>query len=84
MGVTVREEVKNKFGIEVSISYCRRAKKYVFTLVEGTIINNYAKLWSYGENIRRSNPSSIVKPSIDAICNVPIIKAYFSLKHIRV
>ncbi|CAI9270917.1 unnamed protein product [Lactuca saligna] len=48
-------------GIVVSMSQCRRAKKYALSLVEGTIAENYARIWSYGEEIKRLNPGSNVK-----------------------
>ncbi|CAI9299767.1 unnamed protein product [Lactuca saligna] len=48
----LREEVKIKFGIEVSMGQCRRAKQYAMSLIKGTIVENYAKLWSYGEEIK--------------------------------
>ncbi|XP_023743563.2 uncharacterized protein LOC111891725 [Lactuca sativa] len=63
----LREEVKTNFGINVSMSRCRRAKKYALSLVEGTIAENYARLWSYGEEIRRSNPGSTVKICVDSM-----------------
>ncbi|XP_052624932.1 uncharacterized protein LOC128132415 [Lactuca sativa] len=71
----LREEVKTDFGINVSMSQCRRAKKYALSLVEGTIAENYARLWSYGEEIRRSNPGSTVKICVDSM---PDGKNYFS------
>ncbi|CAI9286726.1 unnamed protein product [Lactuca saligna] len=71
----LREEVKTDFGINVSMSQCRRAKKYALSLVEGTITENYAKLWSYGEEIRRSNPGSTVKICVDSMSDG---KNYFS------
>ncbi|XP_023742979.3 uncharacterized protein LOC111891128 [Lactuca sativa] len=54
---------------------CRRAKKYAIELIEGTLVEHYAKSWSYGEEIRRSNPGSTVK--IDVI-SMPDGKNYFS------
>nr|KAJ0199881.1 hypothetical protein LSAT_V11C600308540 [Lactuca sativa] len=44
-----------------------RAKKHAMSLVEGTIMENYAKLWSYGEEIKRSNPGSTVKLSVNSM-----------------
>ncbi|CAI9295709.1 unnamed protein product [Lactuca saligna] len=40
----LKEEVKTKFGIEVSMGQCRRAKQYVMSLVECTIVENYAQM----------------------------------------
>ncbi|CAI9298960.1 unnamed protein product [Lactuca saligna] len=47
--------------------YPRRVKKYALTLAEGTIAENYARIWSYSEDIRRSNPGSTVKICVDAM-----------------
>ncbi|XP_052621081.1 uncharacterized protein LOC128126928 [Lactuca sativa] len=63
----LREEIKTDFRINVSMSQCRRAKKYALSLVEGTIAENYARLWSYGEEIRRSNLGSTVKICVDSM-----------------
>ncbi|XP_052622742.1 uncharacterized protein LOC128128018 [Lactuca sativa] len=61
------DEVKENFGIDVSMGQCRRAKKYAIELIEGTLVDHYAKLWSYGEEIRRSNPGSTVKINVNAM-----------------
>lgn len=71
----LREKVRKDFGIEVSMSLCRRAKKYALSLIEGTIVDHYAKLWSYGEDIRRSNPGSTMKMQVNSM---PDGKNYFS------
>ena len=71
----LKEEVKQKFGIDVSMGQCRRAKKYAIELIEGTLVEHYAKLWSYGEEIRRSNPGSTVKLDVNSM---PDGKTYFS------
>ena len=54
---------------------CRRARKHAIELIEGTLVDHYAKLWSYGEEIRRSNPRSTVKMDVN---NMPDGKTYFS------
>ncbi|XP_023754652.2 uncharacterized protein LOC111903098 [Lactuca sativa] len=71
----LREEVKQAFGIDVSMGQCRRAKKHAIELIEGTLVEHYSKLQSYGEEIRRSNPGSTVK--ID-VTTMPDGKNYFS------
>ncbi|XP_023749693.3 uncharacterized protein LOC111897972 [Lactuca sativa] len=69
------EEVKTTFGIVVSMSECKRAKKYALSLVEGTVAKNYARLWSYGEENKRSNPGSTIKIYVDTMLDG---KNYFS------
>ncbi|XP_023749225.1 uncharacterized protein LOC111897504 [Lactuca sativa] len=71
----LREEVKTTFGIVVSMSPCRRAKKYALSLFEGTVVENYARIWSYCKDIKRSNLGSTIKIYVDAM---PDGKNYFS------
>nr|KAJ0187771.1 hypothetical protein LSAT_V11C900490030 [Lactuca sativa] len=53
--------VITNFGIQVSMGKCRIAKKYELNLIEGSLVEHYAKLWSYGHEILRKNPRSTVK-----------------------
>ena len=50
-----------KFGIQVSMGKCMRAKKYALNLIEGILVEHYVKLWSYDHEILRTNPGSTVK-----------------------
>ena len=70
----LRLEVVKKFGIEVSLSQCRRAKKHALRIIEGTLVEHYAKLWSYGAELRRSNPGSTVQMDVNSM---PDGKNYF-------
>ncbi|CAI9295760.1 unnamed protein product [Lactuca saligna] len=75
MGVRkLRTAVSQKFGIHVSVGQCRRAKKYALQLIDGTLVEHYAKLWSYAEEIRRSNLGSTVKLDVN---HMPNRKNYF-------
>ena len=47
-----------KFGIEVSVGQRGRAKKHVLSPIEGSLIEHHARLWSYAEEIRRTNSGS--------------------------
>ncbi|CAI9290557.1 unnamed protein product [Lactuca saligna] len=71
----LRTTMSQKFGIHVSVGQCRRAKKYAHQLIDGTLVEHYAKLWSYAEEIRRSNPGSTVKLDVN---HMPDGKNYFS------
>ncbi|XP_023737242.2 uncharacterized protein LOC111885194 [Lactuca sativa] len=42
----------------------QRAKQYVMDIIEGALIDHYAKLWSYREEIRRSNPGSTMSMDV--------------------
>nr|KAJ0199436.1 hypothetical protein LSAT_V11C600338640 [Lactuca sativa] len=71
----LRLKVMAKFGIQVSMGQCRRAKKYTLKLVEGNLVEHYGKLWSYGHEILRTNPGSTVKLDME---DGPDGKKYFS------
>lgn len=71
----LRLEVIKKFGIDVSLSQCRRARQHAMSLIEGTLTEHYAKLWSYGAEITRTNPGSTVKVEVNPM---PDGKNYFS------
>nr|KAJ0191009.1 hypothetical protein LSAT_V11C800445800 [Lactuca sativa] len=71
----LRLKVMVKFGIQVSMVQCRRAKKYALKLVEGNLVEHYGKLWSYGHEILRINPGSTVKLDME---DGPDGKKYFS------
>ncbi|KAL7602969.1 hypothetical protein Lser_V15G16880 [Lactuca serriola] len=71
----LRLKVMAKFGIQVSMGQCRRAKKYALKLVEGNLVEHYGKLWSYGHEILRTNHGSTVKLDME---DGPDGKQYFS------
>ncbi|CAI9298295.1 unnamed protein product [Lactuca saligna] len=71
----LRAAVSQNFGILVSVGQCKRARKYALQLIDGTLVEHYAKLWSYAEEIRRLNPGSIVKLDVN---HMPHGKNYFS------
>lgn len=53
------EVIKN--GICVSLGKYKRAKKHALTIFKSNLIEHYAKLGSYKEDIKRTNPCSIIK-----------------------
>nr|KAJ0218340.1 hypothetical protein LSAT_V11C300124680 [Lactuca sativa] len=71
----LRVKVMAKFGIQVSMGQCRRAKKYALNLVEGSLIEHYGKLCSYGHDILRTNHGKTVKLDVE---DGPYGKKYFS------
>ncbi|KAL4570881.1 hypothetical protein LXL04_026545 [Taraxacum kok-saghyz] len=75
--------VSKKYNINVSFGLCRNAKKYALTLIEGNLVEHYAKLWDYGSEIRRSNPGAHVEISVQPTAdgnNVVFEKMYVSFK----
>ncbi|CAI9284255.1 unnamed protein product [Lactuca saligna] len=68
--------VKNGYDLWYEKSdHERNARKYAFQEIEGTLKEHYAKTWSYGEEIRRTNPGSTVKMDVDVM---PDGTTYFS------
>ncbi|CAI9266213.1 unnamed protein product [Lactuca saligna] len=63
----LKAKVSKKFNLIASVGQCRNARKYAFQEIEGTLKEHYAKTWSYGEEIRRTNPGSTVKMDVDVM-----------------
>lgn len=57
-------DIKVKFGCEVSIGQCRRAKKWAKELIEGKIVEHYGRIWDYAHELLRSNPGSTCKVGV--------------------
>ena len=49
----------------VHLSQCQRAKAKTLGEVEPALIEHFGKLWDYGKEIRRINPGSTVKISVE-------------------
>nr|KAJ0190407.1 hypothetical protein LSAT_V11C800391310 [Lactuca sativa] len=71
----LKAKVSKKFNLIASVGQYRNARKYAFQEIEGTLKEHYAKTWSYGEEIRRTNPGSTVKMDVDVM---PDGTTYFS------
>nr|KAJ0193556.1 hypothetical protein LSAT_V11C800421030 [Lactuca sativa] len=71
----LKAKVSKRFNLIASVGQCRNARKYAFHQIEGTLIEHYAKTWSYGEELKRTNPGSTVKMEVDVM---PDGETYFS------
>ncbi|XP_048138643.1 uncharacterized protein LOC115734876 isoform X2 [Rhodamnia argentea] len=65
------ELIKDQLGLNVSMNQCTKAKLLAFEVLMGNYKNEYAKLWDYAEELRATNPGSMVtlkveKPNIDS------------------
>nr|KAJ0219410.1 hypothetical protein LSAT_V11C300125710 [Lactuca sativa] len=61
-----KAKVSKRFNLIASVGQCRNARKYAFQQIEGTLIEHYAKTWSYGKELKRINPRSTV--NMEGIC----------------
>ncbi|CAI9287332.1 unnamed protein product [Lactuca saligna] len=61
----MQAKVSTTFNINVSEGQCRNAKKFALQEIEGSLIEHYGILWSYGHEILRTNPGSTVRMDVD-------------------
>ncbi|XP_052621668.1 uncharacterized protein LOC111893335 [Lactuca sativa] len=61
----MKAKVSTTFNINVSEGQCRNAKKFALQEIEGSLIEHYGRLWSYGHEILRTNPGSTVRMDVD-------------------
>ncbi|GJW56644.1 hypothetical protein Tco_0103375 [Tanacetum coccineum] len=54
----MRDDIRQKFMIDVSVGQCKRAKQLALFDHEGGLIEHYAKLYQYMQAILDSNPGS--------------------------
>lgn len=75
----LRLEMIKKFGIHISLGQYKRIMKYAMNLIEGTLVEHYAKLWLYGQEIRISNPCSTIKLYVNCMLDR---KNYFNIFYV--
>nr|KAJ0212267.1 hypothetical protein LSAT_V11C400177520 [Lactuca sativa] len=65
--------------------FCRNARRFELSKIEGTLVEYYGRLWDYGEEIMRSNPGSTVRMDVDIMPNSTIYfsKYYACFKGVR-
>ena len=68
---TMQEKLTKRFGIEASNMQLFRARKRCLDELEGSHANQYVLLPTYAEEVRRTNPGSIVK--IQSVRNPPTL-----------
>nr|KAJ0223209.1 hypothetical protein LSAT_V11C200088600 [Lactuca sativa] len=61
----MKAKVSTTFNINVSEGQCRNAKKFALQEIEGSLIEHYGRLWSYGHEILRTNLGSTVRMDVD-------------------
>ncbi|CAI9286416.1 unnamed protein product [Lactuca saligna] len=81
----MKAKVSTTFNINVSVGQCRNAKKFALQEIEGSLIEHYGRLWSYGEEIIRSNPGSTVRLDVDIMPDSTTLfsKFYVCFKAVR-
>ncbi|XP_023738373.1 uncharacterized protein LOC111886376 [Lactuca sativa] len=75
----MKAKVSTKFNLIVSVTQSRNARRYALDEIKGSLIEHYGKVWSYGEEIMRKNPGSIVKIYVNVM---PDSTTYFSKMYV--
>lgn len=55
-----KRAVRKKHKIKVTLLQCYRARKFGLAEIESVLVEHYARLWDYIEELLRSNPGSTV------------------------
>nr|GEU31611.1 ribonuclease H-like domain-containing protein [Tanacetum cinerariifolium] len=63
----MRNDIRQKFMIDVSVGQCKRAKQLALFDYEGGLIEHYAKLYQYRQALLDSNPGST--------CTLDVVKS---------
>lgn len=58
---SLQQTIKANFNIDVSRMMCYRATKKAMNEIHGYIIEQYARLWDYAEELKRSNMRKMMK-----------------------
>ncbi|KAH0742795.1 hypothetical protein KY290_030788 [Solanum tuberosum] len=67
----MRDDLKERFDVNVSHGKCKRAKRLILEKLEGSFTDDYNRLEAYANELRSSNPRSdvIINISKDALAN---------------
>ncbi|GJU31593.1 calcium/proton exchanger [Tanacetum coccineum] len=65
----IKDDIRQKFMIDVSLRQCRRAKQLALFYHEGGLIEHYGKLYHYRQALLDSNPGSTCRLDVDESAN---------------
>ncbi|GJT66034.1 calcium/proton exchanger [Tanacetum coccineum] len=65
----IRDDIRQKFMIDVSLGQCTRAKQLALFDNEGGLIEHYGKLYQYRQALLESNPGSTCRLDVDESAN---------------
>ncbi|GKB06792.1 hypothetical protein Tco_0835025 [Tanacetum coccineum] len=65
----MRDDIRQKFMIDVSLGQCTRAKQLALFDNEGGLIEHYGKLYQYRQALLESNPGSTCRLDVDESAN---------------
>nr|KAJ0197066.1 hypothetical protein LSAT_V11C700369130 [Lactuca sativa] len=85
MGNELTWQVKSLEKKHLSRGQCERARALAFTLIDGKLVDQYARIWDYGNEVLRSNPGSTIETGVDVNPDGKYFKRfYICLKALKV
>ncbi|KAM1757950.1 hypothetical protein ACFX11_007131 [Malus domestica] len=69
--------VRKHYGIDITENQVYKAKRKARGRIQGSIEEQYAKIWDYCDEIKRNNPSSTVVVKTDLQGENPIFKRIY-------
>ncbi|GJX77529.1 hypothetical protein Tco_0324340 [Tanacetum coccineum] len=76
---TMKEDIRQKFIIDVSLRQCKRAKQTALYDHEGGLIDHHGKLWEYKQALIDSNPGTTCRLDVE---DTSSCKAFFKRMYI--
>lgn len=61
----MKDLIREKFRIDVSIGQCKRAKQSALFNHEGGLTEHYRRLWDYRQALLESNPGSTCRLDVE-------------------
>nr|GEY10420.1 calcium/proton exchanger [Tanacetum cinerariifolium] len=81
----MRDDIRKKFMIDVSLGRCRRAKQLALFDHEGGLIEHYGRLYQYRQALLDSNPGSACRLDVEESSNgsVTFKRIYICFKGVK-
>ncbi|GJV11295.1 hypothetical protein Tco_1352836 [Tanacetum coccineum] len=65
--IKMRDQIRQRFLIDVSLGQCKRAKQRALYNHEGGLIEHYGRLWDYRQALLESNPGSTCRLEVEEV-----------------
>ena len=81
----MKDDIRVKFKIDVSLGQCKRAKQRALYEHEGGLIEHYSKLYEYRNVVLQTNPGSTCRLDVDTSSNGNVLfkRMYICFKGVK-
>ncbi|GKC09108.1 hypothetical protein Tco_1000718 [Tanacetum coccineum] len=76
--IKLKDAIRQKFMIDVSIGKCKRAKQRALYDHEGGLIEHYKRLWDNRQALLESNPGSTCRLDVEDIASCTVPQLFYS------